>query len=277
MDLINDLVEERFGTHVARELCRERGLFEQGRLYARSHITETLRHEFVKRGGNDDTGNDAVARVLKKWLVGPDSPFRKEMRGRYRFLGFGGAVEQAVDVEDRRNVRSDASSEGAPGPEREIGTGPCEVYAWCLPRYQATSGDRWPIKIGKAGPDGLRRRLRDFQENLPEWPRYLLRLGCADEREARDREALLHAWFRSRGQKLNDLPGEQWFLTNASEIEEAVRNIIGADASSDKAKTPEIEDVIAASFKGLTADDWARLPEDLTERLDDYLYGSDHR
>lgn len=275
MDIIKDLVKERFGTHVARELCQEPGLFERGRLYARSHVTEVLRDEFVQRGGNEDTGNDAVARVLKKWLVGPDSPFRKEMRGRYRFLGFGGAIEQAVDVGDRRNARTDASSEGAPGPEREIGTGPCEVYAWCLPRYQATSGDRWPIKIGKAGPDGLRRRLRDFQENLPERPRYLLRLGCADEREARDREALLHAWFRSRGQNLNDLPGAEWFLTNVGEIEEAVRNIIGADASSDQGKTLEIEDVIAATFKDVTADDWARLPEDLTERLDDYLYRSD--
>ena len=275
MDIIKDLVKERFGTHVARELCQEPGLFEQGRLYARMHITEILRDEFVQRGGNEDTGNDAVARVLKKWLVGPDSPFRKEMRGRYRFLGFGGAIEQAVDVGDRRSARTDASSEGAPGPEREIGTGPCEVYAWCLPRYQATSGDRWPIKIGKAGPDGLRRRLRDVQENLPERPRYLLRLGCADEREARDREALLHAWFRSRGQKLNDLPGAEWFLTNVGEIEEAVRNIIGADASSDQGKTLEIEDVIAATFKDVTADDWARLPEDQTERLDDYLYRSD--
>ena len=275
MDIIKDLVKERFGTHVARELCQEPGLFEQGRLYARMHITEILRDEFVQRGGNEDTGNDAVARVLKKWLVGPDSPFRKEMRGRYRFLGFGGSIEQAVDVGDRRSARTDVSSEGAPGPEREIGTGPCEVYAWCLPRYQATSGDRWPIKIGKAGPDGLRRRLRDFQENLPERPRYLLRLGCADEREARDREALLHAWFRSRGQKLNDLPGAEWFLTNVGEIEEAVRNIIGADASSDQGKTLEIEDVIATTFKDVTADDWARLPEDLTERLDDYLYRSD--
>ena len=77
MDLIEDLVKERFGTHVARALSREPGLFEQGRLYARSYITETLRNEFVKRGGDHDTRNDAVARVLKKWLVSPRQPFSK--------------------------------------------------------------------------------------------------------------------------------------------------------------------------------------------------------
>ena len=275
MDLIEDLVKERFGAHVARELCQEPGLFEWGKLYARSRITETLRDEFVKRGGNQNTGNEAVARVLKKWLVGRDSPFRKEMRGRYRFLGFGGVIDQTLDVADRRTASSEASSEGKPVPEREIGTGPCEVYAWCLPQYQANPGDRWPIKIGKAGPDGFKRTLCDFQEHLPERPRYLLRLGCADEREAREREALLHAWFRSRGQKLNNLPGEEWFLTNAREIEEAVRNIIGDDAPPGNGSALEIEDVIATAFKEVTAHDLARLPEDLTERLDDYLYGSD--
>lgn len=275
MSLIEDLITERFGKAIARELCQESGLFVRNRLYPRSHITEALRNEFVRRGGDADTQKDAVVRVLKRWLRGSDSPFRKEMRGRYRFLGFDNATEQSPDVKDQGNDRSDASTGGPPAPERVIGAGPYEVYAWYLPQYQATPGDRWPIKIGKAGPDGLRRRLSDFNENLPERPRYLLRLGCADEREARDREALLHAWFRSRGQKLNNVPGEKWFLTNPSEIEDAVRNIIDADAPSGNGSTPEIEDVIAAAFKGVTADEWARLPKDLTERLDEYLYGSD--
>ncbi len=275
MDLLEYLVKERFGIAVVRELCQKSGLFEQHRLYRRSEIVETLRHEFVKRGGDDNTRNDDVAPVLKKWLLGPSSPFEKVTRGRYRFLGFEGVTEQALDVEAQGSAGSNAAKDDAPVPEREIGAGPCEVYAWCLPKYQATSGAHWPIKIGKAGPDGLRRRLRDFQENLPERPRYLLRLRCADEREARERETLLHAWFRSRGQKLNDLPGEEWFLTNPSEIEEAIRNIIGADAGSGKASTLEIEDVIATAFKDVTVDDWARLPEDLVERLDHYLYEDD--
>ena len=275
MDLMADLVKDRFGADAARELCRKSGLFEQGRLYKRSEISETLRDEFVKLGGDHTTRKENVATVLKKWLRGSASPFQNPTRGRYRFLGFDSATEQALDVDARGSAGSDVANGDVPIPEREIGAGPCEVYAWCLPQYQATSDARWPIKIGKAGSDGLRRRLRDFQENLPERPRYLLRLRCADEREARERESLLHAWFKSRGQKLNDLPGEEWFLTNPSEIEEAIRNIIGADAPSGKASALEIEDVIATAFKDVTADDWARLPEDLVERLDHYLYEDD--
>lgn len=102
-----------------------------------------------------------------------------------------------------------------------------------------------------------------------------LRVRCTDDREAGDREALLHAWFWSRGQELNDPPSKNWFLTNPSEIEDAVRNIIGADASPGNTSDLEIEDVIDEAFKDVPAEDWTRLPADLTDRLDDYLYGKD--
>ncbi len=160
-------------------------------------------------------------------------------------------------------------------PERELGKGPCEVYAWCLPLYQQCSDGRWPIKIGWAGTDGFRRRLRDFRENLPERPRYLLRIGCADETEARDRESVLHAWFRARKRKIDDLPGEEWFLTNPGEIEVAIRMIMVNDESTGGVSAPEIEDEITEAFKGVTAKDWGSLPADLTDKLDHYLYGSD--
>ncbi|MYD71820.1 MAG: GIY-YIG nuclease family protein [Acidobacteria bacterium] len=277
MDLIEDLIKDRFGTAAANELCQKPGLFEPGRLYKRIDISKALRDEFVRRGGDANTRKDDVVPVLKKWLLGAASPFRKEARGRYRFLGHDGATEPAFDVSARGADEGRDARDDTPVPERELGAGPCEVYAWCLPQYRATLGARWPIKIGRAGPDGLERRLRDFRESLPERPCYLLRLGCADEREARERESLLHAWFRSRGQKLNDLPGAEWFLTNPSEIEEAIRNIIGPDAPVGEATSPEIEDVIAAAFKDVTADDWARLPEDLVERLDYYLYEDDRQ
>ena len=273
MDLMETLVEEGFGADAARELCNVRGLFEPNTLYKRVEISEALRDAFNERGGK--TTKDAVAIVLKKWLKGTSSPFEWVRRGRYRFVGFEGQPGQVIDPGDRVFEGDEVSENDELTPAREFGKGPHEVYAWCLPRYQATSDGRWPIKIGRAGSDGLRRRLRDFQENLPERPRYLLRLRCADGHEARDREFLLHAWFRSRGQKLDDAPGEEWFLANPGEIEEAIRNITGIDDPAGDSRTPEIEDVIAAAFRDVPADDWERLPVDLTDRLDDYLYGDE--
>ncbi len=224
---MDDLAKERFGADAAHELCRVPGLFKHGRLYRRVEINDVLRSEFVKRGGDAATSRDDVALVLKKWLVGSASPFRKERRGRYRFSDTNGSTHQSL-VRDHQGSDGDVTRDGGGlEPARALGEGPYEVYAWCLPRYQDTSGGRWPIKIGRAGPDGLRRRLRDFQENLPERPSYLLRLGCANDREARDMEALLHAWFRNRGQKLDSAPGEEWFATNPKEIEEAVLSITG--------------------------------------------------
>lgn len=277
MGLIEELAKERFGADAARELCRRPGLFERGRLYRRHEISRTLRDEFVRRGGAEGTTKDDVARVLKKWLLGRDSPFEKEMRGRYRFVRADGSTGRTPDSVDGHPDGVDAAEVADPAPGKELGEGPYEVYAWCLPLYQEASGGRWPIKIGMAGPDGLLRRFRDFHENLPESPRYLLRLGCADAREARDREFLLHAWFRSRGQKLDGVPGEEWFLTNPDEIEEAVRNIIDWNGPLEGEAALEIEYAVATAFRNVTVEDWDLLPDDLSDRLDDYLYGTPER
>ena len=199
------------------------------------------------------------------------------MRGRYRFVRAAGSVGQAIGSTDTYGDGVDVAEGAYRVPGRELGEGPYEVYAWCLPLYEKASGSRWPIKIGMAGPGGLGRRLRDFHENLPEHPHYLLRLGCADAREARDREFLLHAWFRSRGQKLDGVPGEEWFLTNPLEIEEAVRNVIDTNDPLEGTAAHEIEDAIAVAFEDVTVQDWERLPDDLTDRLDDYLYGDGDR
>ena len=40
-------------------------------------------------------------------------------------------------------------------------------------------------------------------------------------------------------------------------------------------KEPDVEDAIAEALKGVTAEDWDSLPADLTDRLDQYLYGAE--
>ncbi|MDE0680062.1 MAG: hypothetical protein OXI11_07600 [Gammaproteobacteria bacterium] len=169
----------------------------------------------------------------------------------------------------------DAPMDYAPTPERDIGAGPCEVYAWCMPGYGATRDGRWPIRIGRAGAEGFKGQLRDFHENLPERPRYLLRLGCADDAEARRREMLLHAWFTDRRQQLEEASGDAWFLTNPGEIDEAIDHLMGAELHVGGITLEEMDKLFSDAFKNVPDEEWANLPDDLIDRLDEYLYGVD--
>ena len=275
MDLLDELIKDSFGAAAARELCRRSGLFEPGRLYRRIEISETLRKEFVRRGGASDTTNAAVATVLKKWLLTRASPFRRETRGRYRFLGRERDTTQYRSTGVGGSPVRDAPMDYAPTPEREIGAGPCEVYAWCMPGYGATRDGRWPIRIGRAGTEGFKGQLRDFHENLPERPRYLLRLGCADDTEARRREALLQAWFTERGQQLDEAPGYGWFLANPGQIDEAAQHLMEAELHVGGMTLEEMDKLFAEATKDVPDEEWANLPDDLIDRLDEYLYGVD--
>lgn len=74
---------------------------------------------------------------------------------------------------------------------------------------------------------------------------------------------------------MRDLPGKVWLMTDPKEFADRARNIIGASALQGNASNLKIEDAIDDAFKDVTADDWTRLPADLTDRLDDHLYGRD--
>lgn len=274
MDILSQLTKAPFGTAAARELCRLNELFETGRLYRRVEVSDALRAAFIDHGGSADTSRERVATVLKKWLVGSASPFRKEARGLYLFLGLEHVAVQYERAPPRAKAVNDAPFVECLMPEREIGAGPCEVYAWSLPLYESIGGARWPIKVGCAGEEGFAVKLRSFQDDLPERPRYLLRLGCADHTQARRCEMILHAWFASRGQELGGTPGNGWFQTNPREIEQVVHNLVLVEQDCGQGRSAlEAENIIAAAFEDVTDEDWAEIPEDITDRLDDYLYG----
>ena len=225
MELLEYLAQKQFGRKAARALCGLPGIFEHDRVYQRRDIVEILRRRFKELGGT--SGPDEVATAIKQWLPKPDSPFRKVDSGLYRFIGAGGGAE-SLDKAPQPTTTisrtlSDETTLETLEPGREFGSGPCEVYAWCLPRYQGIGLDRWPVKIGWASEEGFSGYARDFWENLPEPPRYLLRFKCESEPAAQDVESLLQRLFRVRGQEVPDWRGKGWFLTNPDEVEEAIR------------------------------------------------------
>ena len=268
------LLDEPFGALTARELCADPGLFVKGQTYRRKDIVSTLQSAFEDSGGKPVPTKQQVAAVFKSWERRGDRPFKRIARGRYEFLGYGD-----YDQQDSRGRVSDVPQHGTGDddftPEWEFGSGPYEVYAWFLPRYSDSQGRRWPIKIGRAGGDGFRRRLNDFSDNLPERPHYLLSIRCVDERELRKRESLLHAYFEVRGQKIEGLSGQEWFLTTPDEVYEAIQTIMFPNRQVSDEEGPSVEDSMAAAFGTVTDEDWNSLPRDLTDRLDHYLYGTD--
>ena len=226
MALPEHIINQPFGMDAIRALCRIPGFLEVGGVYARKEIVNKLLSEFKAAGGNESTQRQKIESIFKSWAR-TDRPFEPLGDGfaKYRFLGYEDQSSEPSPavVEEEQEV---AEYDGVFSPEVEFGSGPCEVYAWCLPRYACGPGSRWPVKIGRTGVDGLLGRLTGSQENLPERPRYLARLGCVDEAQARERERLLHHFFTSRGQKIEDLPGNEWFLTNIEEIVAAIGFIV---------------------------------------------------
>ena len=232
MSLPEYLLNRDFGTDAVRELCRKPGMFRVGQVYKRNEITSKLLSSFIEAGGPRGTTQQKVAQVFKSWFR-TDSPFESiDAHGLYKFLGYGDQSDYSAQalVEEDREVGS--SDDDAMSPEWEYGKGLYEVYAWCLPRYREGQETRWPIKIGRTDTSGFPRRLQDFWANLPELPCYLIRFSCADEAEAREREHLLHIYFKSRGQHIKDLPGTEWFNTNPDEIRQAILFICPAAEKS---------------------------------------------
>ncbi len=225
MEPLGYLADEPFGQEAARVLCSIPGLFEVGRVYRRKDITTELKSAFGQYGGKQVPLIGKIAAVFKSWGR-TDRPFKQVASGRYEFLGYGEQLDNlthspAPDAQGSSPLDSDSVM-----PDWEFGSGPYEVYAWFLPQYQESPDNRWPIKIGRTGIEGFQRRVRDFSENLPERPHYLLRICCTNEREARQSESLLHACFERRGQKIEGLPGNEWFRTNPDEVKEVVQTLM---------------------------------------------------
>ncbi len=222
-ELRDYVFNQPFGARAAQYLLDHYNMFVRGETYQRKDIAVALARKFKEEGGDPNTSNLAVTRVLKKLLQRDASPFRKIDHGLYTFTG--GTNQD--NVGDEPTGGTERAYPGEMSAEREYGEGPCEVYAWCLPLYRtATTGACWPIKIGQAGKEGFRRRLEDFAANLPERPCYLMRLRCVDDSEARNRERLLHHYFQERDEKVVEgIAGREWFKTNPNELDKAIRDL----------------------------------------------------
>ena len=219
------IFEEKFGALTVEQLFERGGVWQVGRVFTRAEIADILIERYRQGGGVDkDLTRDHVSRIAKKKLPGEGQEnqwFKKVGRGRYEYCGGDGEEPFDSLAESLEEDNGDGNSQRRLVADKEYGDGDYEVYVWCLPQYENT-GDRWPVKIGFAGEGGFNRRWRDFHENLPEVPRYLIRVAFRTEAEARRFEGLLHYYFENRGCRIESIPGKEWFNVNPEQVVAAI-------------------------------------------------------
>lgn len=111
----------------------------------------------------------------------------------------------------------------ADGPEEtvEFGDGAESVYVYYFPAYRDQAAhlgrERWPMKIGMTAGE-VQPRLRDqCGTAMPERPT----VGMIYRTDAaKTAERLLHSSLETRGRRMADAPGKEWFLTSLTEVKE---------------------------------------------------------
>ena len=200
--------------NIVWERCKEEGVLgDDDKEKEKASVTAAVKKRLPEKEGNTEYG------------------FRKLKKGVYLRVGTGEQTESDMDLaslgaEDGRDDTGDAILGTVLEPDEELGKGPCEVYAWCLPQdfpQDKKTGDCWAIKIGWAGSGGFNRRWKkDFASYLPVLPRYLIRIRCETEEQAQSSEQLIHLVLRKRGHQVKGIPGTEWFETNPDEIKDII-------------------------------------------------------
>lgn len=93
------------------------------------------------------------------------------------------------------------------------------VYYWQAYRTVAegNNNDKWPCKVGYSKYGVAERLAEQIQTAWPEYPIVALAIHLTD---AKGMELVLHKALENRGRKINDAPGNEWFVTSPDEIEE---------------------------------------------------------
>lgn len=105
----------------------------------------------------------------------------------------------------------------------EFGEGPEVVYVYYFPAYKDQAAYRghkhWPLKIGMTTSE-VQPRIRDqVGTAMPEAPVIAMLYRTVD---AADVERVVHSALRARKRKVAKSPGNEWYLSSVSEIQEII-------------------------------------------------------
>lgn len=113
-------------------------------------------------------------------------------------------------------------------PEKIIGSGKQEIYLYYYPAYRRLAefqGEAlWACKIGKTSFDAIHRIRSQTKTALPEYPKVGLIIKT-DKLSLMERT--IQNILRLQGKQKQDAPGNEWFITSPSEVEQVYETNFG--------------------------------------------------
>ena len=111
-------------------------------------------------------------------------------------------------------------------PDKNIGTGSNSVYIYYFDTYRVFAESRgekyWQCKIGRTDSEPLQRIFNQSGTSFPELPHVALVIYCDRPQQL---ETTLHSILKLRNRWIETAPGNEWFYTNPSEIENIYNSI----------------------------------------------------
>lgn len=183
-----------------------------GRTLRRAELADlVLDYHMVNGGGRMTT---EISRVAKKALSMMASEGAAETTGIYGVWRISG--------------ESEGSDDPMPSVAKIRDALPEFVYAYYLPAYkhlaEARGGTTWPHKIGLTTVSVDSRVSTQVGTALPEKP---VVIKVVETENSALLERAIHCLLEIRGRKISEAPGNEWFDTNLSEIEEILKFCTG--------------------------------------------------
>jgi len=192
-----------------------------GQVATRQTIVEEVRRLHISRGGKPAEAVD-LARVIKKALerLRECGTAQNPSLGYWRIgLGEGDLEEATADFPVPLTQVEDVAVVAADVILRQDAGVNSAVYLYYLPAYRISAETAklkaWPCKIGRTERDPLSRILSQAATALPEKPHVALIIYTQYPISF---EAAIHGVLTLRGQKIDDSPGKEWFLTSPDEV-----------------------------------------------------------
>ena len=198
---------------MARELIQE--LFA-GQTVQKQEIMRVVVEKHLERGGLPATARSNNPVTLALWHLKRGGQANNPSEDNWLTLS---------SPQDDDSVNSERDNLV---PKRTIGSGKQSVYLYYYPAYQILAGlqdeEVWACKIGRSRSGAISRIRSQTRTALPEFPKVGLIIKTD---ESGLMEKAIQYILRLQGKQKQDAPGNEWFITSPSEVEQVYENIFG--------------------------------------------------